>query len=723
MLTPTRLIVRGFRGFTGEVTFDFPTPATILSGENHCGKSSTLNALEWCLFGDQCKGKETGIRERIGWLIPNKHIGHPDVHVELRLNDSDGEIVVRRRLHQSAKKRTPVENLELECPDGEVVRGPAAEQLLGNWLRSSFRDFGTTVYQHQELIRGVVTQEPKDRNDAIDRLLGLSDYRNLLSGIAEANPKSFQKGIGNKFDGFENQITMAIALVQRQLEDTRRNAEEAGVTRARLTEKTALEFAASVTQDLQTFVTEIRLESPTLSVPTRWQDLPPFEKTIQASIQQLRSSLPDQSEQTALYQRHTALSDRINDYANLKQKQDDIGKKGRDLDKNHRDWKAVLSRMSEIEKSLRKLESKQKEITGRQQVLVEAMDFLEKCEPEQADRCPVCETETQELLPTLRKKLQSTFQGTLDEIRKEMSGLRDEQKSLETAAKAYKKLDDDLKDLVSQRETLAQKVGGVLNRDLTQEDDPVALLKAEHGQVDERMKVLKQLIGARQERLTQVEVQLAKCRCVREVLQRAEKQKIIEQIKESPEYRELNHERDLLAEFVNDVEAIKQAISTASHEDASQKLNEAGATIDDYFRRLTRNPAVKKIVLELKEDTRSGRNVYNITDQDGNDLTPILSQGDLNALALAIFLGLASASGPTTPLGFVMLDDPSQSMGVEHKRNLAAVLDEVCKTRQILLATMDNEFLSCLDTGLTKAKTVYEFGGWTPADGPSVRRL
>jgi DNA repair exonuclease SbcCD ATPase subunit len=97
-------------------------------------------------------------------------------------------------------------------------------------------------------------------------------------------------------------------------------------------------------------------------------------------------------------------------------------------------------------------------------------------------------------------------------------------------------------------------------------------------------------------------------------------------------------------------------------------------------------------VLALKEDTRSGRNDYNITDQDGRDLTPILSQGDLNALALAIFLGLASAGGLTAPMGFVMLDDPSQSMGTEHKRNLAAVLDEVCNTRQVLLATMDSEF-------------------------------
>jgi DNA repair exonuclease SbcCD ATPase subunit len=87
MLTPKTLKVRGFRGFVGEETFDFDKPAVILFGENHCGKSSTLNALEWCLFGEECCGKQTMIRERVGWVIPNRHVRTPDVFVELVLVD------------------------------------------------------------------------------------------------------------------------------------------------------------------------------------------------------------------------------------------------------------------------------------------------------------------------------------------------------------------------------------------------------------------------------------------------------------------------------------------------------------------------------------------------------------------------------------------------------------------------------------------------------------
>jgi DNA repair exonuclease SbcCD ATPase subunit len=297
-----------------------------------------------------------------------------------------------------------------------------------------------------------------------------------------------------------------------------------------------------------------------------------------------------------------------------------------------------------------------------------------------------------------------------------------EHDALTKASGEYQQLDKKLKPLVQQEKpNLDAKAAKLLKRELSREDDPVALLKREEERIRERLEQLKTLIEDRQRPLTQSEGELAKLRCVREVLQKTDQQRIIEQVKESPAKKELDQERDRLAVFVNDVEAIKQAVAAASNSEADEKLKAAGRAIDDYFRRLARNPAIKQIILERKEDAQKGLNVYKITDQSGQDLTPLLSQGDLNALAMAIFLGLASAGGTTAPLGFVMLDDPSQSMGAEHKENLASVLDEVSHSRHVLLATMDGEFYTCLSKGLTRAKSVYMFDGWTPSAGPSVR--
>ena len=487
----------------------------------------------------------------------------------------------------------------LECPDGETATGAAAEQLLAKWLRTSFRDFGTIVYQHQETIRGIVTQEPKERSDAIDRLLGLSDFRNILSGVAQVNVNGYQNDFGKKCDGFDERVRGMITTGQQYLEQSRCDAEASGVPRIRLTDVTALDIAGRVLKSLLDFVTEIGLKSSAVDLPARWEDLRILEMAVQAEIQHLRGALPDQGEQNQLCQRQNAVRSRSGGYGDAKGRQDEIGRKGRDLDKIHNGRSRVNARMAEIDEALRKLEAKQEEISGRQQVIVKAVEYLEESRPDETDRCPVCEKETEGLLVTLRKKLEGALREKLDESKRDTAKLKDERVALNKVAEEYQTLDAKLRKLITDKEDLDRQVGELFKRELTKDDDPVALLNSEDERINRRLEELDKLIGARQVRLNKLDDELTKLRRVREVLQLSEKQRVIESIKESPEYAELNNERDRLAEFVNDVESIKHAVAAASRDDASRKLDDAAHTIDKFFRELTGNPAVTKISLAI----------------------------------------------------------------------------------------------------------------------------
>ena len=44
--------ISGFRGFNGSHELDVSRELVLLYGDNGSGKSSTLSAIEWCLFGD-----------------------------------------------------------------------------------------------------------------------------------------------------------------------------------------------------------------------------------------------------------------------------------------------------------------------------------------------------------------------------------------------------------------------------------------------------------------------------------------------------------------------------------------------------------------------------------------------------------------------------------------------------------------------------------------------
>jgi DNA repair exonuclease SbcCD ATPase subunit len=69
-----------------------------------------------------------------------------------------------------------------------------------------------------------------------------------------------------------------------------------------------------------------------------------------------------------------------------------------------------------------------------------------------------------------------------------------------------------------------------------------------------------------------------------------------------------------------------------------------------------------------------------------------------------------------------MLDDPTQSLGPEMKRELVSVLEGIANRRELIIATPDPEFKSLLTTHITKTKAVYNFTGWTDKDGPQVTR-
>ena len=65
----------------------------------------------------------------------------------------------------------------------------------------------------------------------------------------------------------------------------------------------------------------------------------------------------------------------------------------------------------------------------------------------------------------------------------------------------------------------------------------------------------------------------------------------------------------------------------------------------------------------------------------------VMSQGEVNALALSVFL--PRATSPASPLRFVIIDDPVQAMDPAKVDGLARVLAEVADTHQVVVFTHD----------------------------------
>jgi energy-coupling factor transporter ATP-binding protein EcfA2 len=72
----------------------------------------------------------------------------------------------------------------------------------------------------------------------------------------------------------------------------------------------------------------------------------------------------------------------------------------------------------------------------------------------------------------------------------------------------------------------------------------------------------------------------------------------------------------------------------------------------------------------------------------------VMSQGELHALGLALFLPRATAT--ESPFGFLVIDDPVQSMDPSKVDGLARVLSYVAQTRQVVVFTHDDRLASSI---------------------------
>ena len=373
MLNLKFLKVKGFRGFVKEREFDFEHPAVFLFGENRCGKSSTLNAIEWCLFGDECLGVKTGMRERHNYEIPNRNMKAEDTYVELYLEDNNSNDTFKvYRKYISARK----DQLVLTLPDGTPLTNQDANEKLDLLIKSTFRDFMTTVYQHQEAIRAVVTQEPAERNDAIDRLLGLSVYRNLLTDIDKANLKSELRDMGNELDNFTKQIEVALKTRESDLRDEKDNAIERGLKEKEINEKGGLKISNDVLKQLKEFSKEANIELQDLKAPGNREDLGDFLNNANSEINRLRSEMPDVKEQEKLFERQSKIGKIKTNYETEKEAFDQLSKDLKKFVKEHGDEKGIKKKKEDLEKKLKGKKDDLSQANAKASAIKDSINYL-----------------------------------------------------------------------------------------------------------------------------------------------------------------------------------------------------------------------------------------------------------------------------------------------------------------------------------------------------------
>jgi DNA repair protein SbcC/Rad50 len=190
--------------------------------------------------------------------------------------------------------------LTLTRPDGSRVKGDAAVQEVASLIRVNYRDFFCTAYQHQETLRGVLTQEPRDRNDAIDRLLGLSVYRNVAEALRQARVVDVQKQMLNRVEVLQAKVQTALSTRRKDLDEKKAEATQDGLTDADFTEGQAIARASALGTDVGLVANEMNLPEPAFEEPTMWCKVKPFCAEVEAFLASLLRQAPETKAQQEL---------------------------------------------------------------------------------------------------------------------------------------------------------------------------------------------------------------------------------------------------------------------------------------------------------------------------------------------------------------------------------------------------------------------------------------
>jgi DNA repair exonuclease SbcCD ATPase subunit len=304
----------------------------------------------------------------------------------------------------------------------------------------------------------------------------------------------------------------------------------------------------------------------------------------------------------------------------------------------------------------------------------------------EARTCPVCEREVSETFASeLERRLgagiteaERTLRAELDEVVSRMDELDGRLADLERLAAAARAARERLS---LERRSLEQALG----RAVAEDEDPAAVTAIETEKAEADLRKLRETVEAWMEDLSRIEAEGRKMEPVSRLLELEARMNTLGDLRHAPEWKLMVERRRFLSRQEQNLRLLMETTRGLATAIAENNLKRVTEPISEIFRALTRRsdfPSVLVDPVKKYEVSLAG---------DGVTLAPtaILNLTDLNALAIGVIAGMATAFEEATDLGFLILDDPSQGMDEAVTRRLGDVLSRLSARVQIVVATPD----------------------------------
>lgn len=687
-----RIEIEGFRGVNRLLRLDFGDRATLLFAPNGQGKTSVLGAIEWCLFGELAyQMKENSTNDE----VVNLHHSTGESVVRIVLRRGPDEVVIERRRRIGKRDTT----LHVTIGVGEIVDGTSAERYLFRLLGLTFDDFYRASFLHQESVRGLLVDEPRVRNEALDRLFGLDKLRDILAAIQIKPVTEAIDDIRGKQARAFDKLSGAAQQLEEQRHRHLQEAQAVGLFEPNLTLGAGRELARAVVMALRAFEVKSGVAPREITDPESVDDLERVARGVKQAIRDNRLNSVNESPGGVVTGRLTQLEaeqrklESAKTAAVLAAEAVERHEEEHGMDGALGQRKADLATKREgARQSIGALET-----TAR--LLGDAMVVL-RADPA-ITSCPVCEQRV-------------TVSAVLDLLEARMGGAkRDEHERLTAELEsATTELDS-----LGRTEQVRSSLRGARTRALEDYEraaadarrtlpllpvgtEAVAFIEAEITAARAQFEQAKSVHQNREQELDDLDQSVDKLRALQKVAKDDEDSAglaaRVGMQSDEGEDDALTEELNRLGSLQESLQLVAQVVQGIARSRASQAIDSSRDGTAEYYKTLCNHPYFDRLRIDVQEKMLAGiaKNNYMIrvfSSSDGRDTLAgsRLSTAQMNCVALSIYLGLAGVLAHN--LGFIILDDPSQNLDSSHKASLAGVLGSLLSSVQVLVSTQDVE--------------------------------
>lgn len=708
IFTLKKIGILGFRGFTKLQEIAFGTPLTLIHGRNRQGKSSILNAIEWCLFGPEVAAMKYGdIRERDAWEV--KNASSPACYVECVFQSGDGKTVTVKRTYKTSRTS------ELAY---RIDNGPTSteEKQLHALFRISAADFLSSVHLHPEVIRSLIVAKPKDRKEAIDRLLGLSELRDTLNAVAAEKPSQWTAALEQSLQVLDATLTTALSEKKRTIDTESSALLSKGIPQSALTAVGAQEYANKVLGDLKEFASAYHLAAPSIGGPAAFGGVQKFATDLPSAIHKLRNEHPVLADQGHFLIQRSTLEGLKVGYL-LQQTATADAERALENCPDKRTTNQLDEAITRAKVEVATTDAEMREVSKNATILDSTLLFFENRMAGEQMTCPLC-GQTSRTVQEWRAHIQHEIDA------KNLTPLKAKKQDFANQVGALEKQKEEKallhKKLSAEKLKLSASVAGIekaIGRSVLPSDDPSAILDAEIKHLNDAIAGLQQQVSDINSRFDEFQRAVLDLDRFQRIGKAQQEMTKIEAIHEDDAYKQLKLIRKECEQYVEDVELLVEGLKNTVTVEAEKRLAGVQTAISSTFTNLTNRADFPGLKVSAVGDG------YAIELVNASGTTrpalPVLNHADLNCAALSIFLALASSTQISHELGIVILDDSSQSLDTACKKSLCSVLSLLCEARQVIVATADDDFRNEV-MQMTKAKISCVVKDWTPTGGPTI---